>query len=114
MGQVLKILKSVDAFGAPIALNFRGSTSFNTACGGVITIFTIALVAWLTIALAIDMVQFDSPTIQTYSKAEVPKEPVNLFDNKFIFSIKLWGFATNKIDPRAGILEFAYKKWPID
>ena len=112
MGQVLQLLKSIDSFGAPIALNFRGSSSFNTPCGGVITIFTSALVAWLLIALAIEMFMFESPTIQTYTKAEIPKEPVNLFDNKFIFSVFLLGFTNNTIDPRAGILEVAYTTAP--
>ena len=108
MGKILKLLKSVDAFGAPIALNFRGSSSFNTACGGAITVLTLALVAWLTIALAIDMLKFEGLTIQTYTKAEVPKEPINLFENKFILTVKLGGFAGNSIDPRAGILELGY------
>ena len=68
------------------------------------------MVAWLLIALAIEMVMFDNPTIQTYTKAEMTTEPVNLFDNKFIFSVLLDGFTNNTIDPRAGVLEVVYKE----
>ena len=37
------------------------------------------------------------------------KEPVNLIDNKFFFSVRIAGFQDNTIDPRAGTLELAYK-----
>ena len=44
-----KLFASQDAFGQPIALNFKGSYSFTTPCGGLITIVKNIIVAWLVI-----------------------------------------------------------------
>lgn len=35
-------VKSMDMFGAPVSLNFRGESTYNTTIGGVISLFTIA------------------------------------------------------------------------
>ena len=63
MGRFNKFITSLDSFGAPVGLNFHGSSSFNTASGGIITLITYAFVGWLTIALLIDTVTLDKPRI---------------------------------------------------
>ena len=40
-------ITSLDAFGAPISLNFKGRTSFQTMRGGVLTVIIYFLTFWL-------------------------------------------------------------------
>ena len=103
-------MASIDAFGSPISLTFRGNSSFTTSCGGLTTILVYALSTWLTIALFVEMLDFQNPMIQTYVEAEKPEGTSNLFEQKQIFSVKLSGFPTYTLDPRFGVLEFGWKQ----
>ena len=56
-------IKSLDVFGEPVMLNFKGSSTFNTFSGGVTSILTLTLLAYFTIALFIEMLRYEAPTI---------------------------------------------------
>ena len=72
----------MDAFGSPISLTFRGSSSFTTRCGGLITILVYAWSAWATISLFVEMLEFQNPMIQTHIEAVIPKGIANLREQK--------------------------------
>mmetsp|Transcript_15042 Transcript_15042/g.20427 ORF Transcript_15042/g.20427 Transcript_15042/m.20427 type:complete len:103 (-) Transcript_15042:1336-1644(-) len=97
----------MDAFGEPLTLNLKGESSFNTAAGGLITLFTYAVVMALTLTLFEEMLIYKEPTIQTYEIGELPssEEPRNLLEQKMIITVKVYGFENEEIDPRVGKLE---------
>ena len=57
------------------------------------------------------MVSYEDLDIKTYTVGEKPAdEEANLIENKFLFTIQLEGFTDHKVDPRAAIFEFGYKR----
>ena len=102
-----RLLASVDAFGAPVTLNFYGASKFNTACGGILTLLVYGLSIFIVHELFMQLYHQTDSTIQTYKASELPKADiaVNLLDHNLFTAIKLVGFPNNMIDPRAGRLE---------
>ena len=75
-----KLLSSLDAFGQPIALHFKGSYSFNTPCGGMITLVKNIIVTWLVLETLSLLINQEYMTIQTYGVGDLPPTgQLNLF-----------------------------------
>lgn len=101
-------LSSLDQFGQPIELNFKGRSSFNTTCGGFITLLVNTLVAMLTYSLLVKLISQEEMKIQTYNVGSIPPEgQYNFLRNKIQFSFFIKGFPGYIIDPRAGRLVVA-------
>lgn len=48
-GVAEQIFESVDAYGEPISLKYKGRSTYNTVCGGISTLITVILLIWLLI-----------------------------------------------------------------
>ena len=65
MSKVKESIKEKDVYGQPISLNFKGSETFNTLPGGILSIFmSVLLVAYFVLRLK-QMVQRDNWTLNT-------------------------------------------------
>ena len=60
---LLGLLTSLDAFGQPIELNFRGKSSFQTSCGGLISLLVNIFVGWLTLLTLMQLISQEEMTI---------------------------------------------------
>ncbi len=56
-------LKKMDLFGLPIALNFKGSSVFQTKLGGLLSIYSVLLILAFAVVKGTSMVQKSNPTI---------------------------------------------------
>ena len=66
MNKLNELVKSVDLYGAPVSLNFRGAENYNTLGGGFISMLTLAFMTFLIAELFIKMMNFQEPTIQKF------------------------------------------------
>ena len=98
-------ITSIDAFGAPISLTFKGKKSFQTTRGGILTViiyFLMFLQIWSQVNQLYTQVD---PITSAYETSYLPKEVVYLPDLKQQVTL---GFRDNKnkawvkeLDPRA-------------
>ena len=101
-----KLLTSLDSFGQPIHLNFRGSSSYKTACGGFITLIAINVQIWFTLVALGQLISQSEMQIQTYEVGDLPPDgPQYFLQNRLLISFKPIRFENHTIDPRAGRLE---------
>lgn len=79
--------QKLDAFGTPIRMTFAGSDSFQTTCGGLITLALYIFVSILTINLFSQVVSKSDPDIKVYEISESTEEVFNLFENRMMIAV---------------------------
>ena len=63
MVKFLKFLTSLDAFGEPVSLNYKGETSFKTSIGAFFTIVLRLFIFGYGLFMLIGVLQYDDPQI---------------------------------------------------
>ena len=89
-----KLVRSVDAFGHDIKMNYRGEESYNSLLGGIITMGVYALTLVLVVRAVTEIIYMQDPSLTEYSKPLTLEERadwVPLSHKDFNFMI---GFAT--------------------
>ena len=56
-------IKKMDLYGLPIALNFKGSSVFQTTLGGLLSIHSVLLILAFAVVKGTSMVHRSNPTI---------------------------------------------------
>ena len=108
-------ITSMDAFGAPISLNFKGKTSFQTFRGGILTVI-IYILMFLQIWSQVNQLYTQTdPITAAYETSYFPEEIVNLTELKqqVTLGIRDTGASPTWIkdlDPRAIKLVGTHKK----
>ena len=73
-----QLIANMDAFGAPIQLNFRGKTNFQTKRGGLISIIIYSLTFWQIWIQATKLYTQEDPNISTWETSYLADTPVTL------------------------------------
>ena len=63
----LKYLTSLDAFGEPVTLNYKGESSFKTGVGAFFTIILRAFILSYGLIMLIGVLQYEDPQIAQYT-----------------------------------------------
>ena len=61
-----KLLKSIDSFGHPIQVNYKGEETFKSQVGGVLSLLSLALTLVLVLKAVIEMVVMEEPTLTEF------------------------------------------------
>ena len=79
-----KLLSNIDILAPDISLNVRGSSSLKTALGGILSLFFVAVLAWLVVIIVQDFFDKTAPKIrQQVSDSDLfPK--IGLVENKLV------------------------------
>ena len=95
-------ITSMDAFGAPISLTFKGKTSFKTMRGGILTVIIYFLMFW-QIRTQVDQLYTQSdPITSAYETSYLPETPTTLPDMKQLMTMRFHkGVLEEELDPRA-------------
>ena len=67
MFNFIKYLTSLDAFGEPVTLNFKGESSFKTSVGAFFTIILRAFILSYGLIMLIGVLQYEDPQIAQYT-----------------------------------------------
>ena len=73
-----KRIADMDAFGAPIKLNFRGDQNFKTKRGGIITCLIFTCTFWLVWIQLTQFYTLEDPNYSAYETSWLADKPVNL------------------------------------
>ena len=107
-------ITSMDAFGAPISLTFKGKTSFQTMRGGILTVIIYFLMFWQIWTQVNQLYTQTDPITSAYETSYVPSEVINLPEQKQQVTLGIKDNATNswikELDPRAIKLIATYKR----
>ena len=60
---ITNLLASLDSFGQPIELNFKGKSRFHTPLGGLISLIVNIIVGWLTLVTFVKLLSSEEMTI---------------------------------------------------
>ena len=60
---ITNLLASLDSFGQPIELNFKGKSRFQTPLGGLISLIVNIIVGWLTLVTFVKLLSSEEMTI---------------------------------------------------
>ena len=60
---ITNLLASLDSYGQPIELNFRGKSRFQTPFGGLISLMVNMIVGWLTLVTAVEVMRSEEMKI---------------------------------------------------
>ena len=63
MGSLKKLVKSFDAFGEPVNINYKGDATYKTCIGGLFTIGLKSFVLVFALAQLVALLQFKDPEI---------------------------------------------------
>ena len=103
-------IKSYDSFGTPISVNYKGSDSYQTIPGGIITLIARIFLLYVATTKFIQLYSRSDPNFTPYTvQTDLSKEPkLNWKDNKFNFSMSLFSFAVAgpiEIPPEFGYIQ---------
>ena len=62
------LLKSIDSFGHPIQVNYKGEETFKSQVGGLLSLLSLALTLVLVVRAVNEMVVMEEPTLKEFSK----------------------------------------------
>ena len=65
---ILSLLRSLDEFGHPMSLTYKGDFTYQTLIGGVLSIIMQVLVAIMIINAVIEVYNVDEPTITSFER----------------------------------------------
>ena len=85
-------LKSVDSFGHPVQVNYKGDKTFKSQVGGVLSLLSMALTLMMVVRAVKEMVLMEEPTLSEFAKPlelsdRIELAPVKFSDYDFIFMI---------------------------
>ena len=60
---IFNLLASLDSFGQPIELNFKGKSRFQTPFGGLISLIVNLIVGWLVLATFVQLMSSEEMKI---------------------------------------------------
>ena len=60
---ITNLLASLDSYGQPIELNFRGKSRFQTPLGGLISLMVNIIVGWLTLVTFVEVARSEEMKI---------------------------------------------------
>ena len=63
---MLKKLKSFDNFGVPVAINYRGMSSYQTLGGALLSLISAGLLLTFTVTGCIELLTYQNPQITQY------------------------------------------------
>ena len=69
--KLIKYIRSLDAFAKPVSVHFRGSDTFQTTMGGVLTICLYMYVIYHTAENFIQFWEKDEPVVQSYGIIDI-------------------------------------------
>ena len=63
MGKISNLIRSIDSFGRPIEMRYKGGTAYQTTSGGVCTLVLMFFVTWFTVEQIIQLIQMSDPKV---------------------------------------------------
>ena len=60
------LLKSIDSFGHPIQVNYKGEETFKSLVGGVLSLLSLALTLVLVLKAVNEIVAMEEPTLTEF------------------------------------------------
>ena len=92
-------LKSIDAYGHPVGVLYKGNPSHNTCCGSILTICMAIFLLWFGLAEILSTLERDNQNVSS-NKILVDLEEkgqINLAD--YDFNLMIWTLAAFKNGP---------------
>ena len=80
------MLKSIDSFGHPIQVNYKGEETFKSQVGGLLSLLSLALTLVLVVRAVNEMVVMEEPTLTEFSK------PLQMEDRKELVPVRFSDF----------------------
>ena len=91
---MLQLFKKLDAFGTPVSVNYRGEQTYNSICGGVMTISIFTLLAVYSYLGTMRMINRDTPEYASYflTKPRDRSEALNIPERggQMYIGLKQW------------------------
>ena len=76
------LLKSIDSFGHPIHVNYKGEKTFKSQIGGLLSLLSLAMTLVLVVKAVNEMVVMEEPTLKQFSK------PLQMVDRKELVPVR--------------------------
>lgn len=67
MGSILNMVKSLDSFGVPVGLNYKGDSSFKTMPGALLSFVLLGFLLFFLGQSLLELVEFKNPQITEVS-----------------------------------------------
>ena len=102
---MLRLLRSLDTFGHPIKVNYKGEETYNSALGGILTLAMYALTLVLVERAFTEIFTMQEPSLSEYMKPlsrdeKLDMGDVGFADKNFVFGLYLTIYSTGIGDDR--------------
>ena len=94
-----RLLSSLDDFGHPIRLTYKGEETYQTACGGALSVAVQVITLIMTVIALTEVIEMKDPKITSYARPLSASDRDELgdlnfedFDYMMGFSVKILNF----------------------